>query len=185
MNGGNSHLGISSGDGAPVGCDDLRNPLWTLPPPAGCSGWAHLADTRLIGVPPSPGLTGIVAIRSKTTLREISDGTSNTILAGEKFLRPQHYESGVGLAADGKGNPGDNSAMYQGYDYDNVRLPGTNNLPLPDASPEAGDVQEQRCFGSPHAGGISVVMVDGSVQNISYDIDGQVWSSMGHRSDGG
>jgi prepilin-type N-terminal cleavage/methylation domain-containing protein/prepilin-type processing-associated H-X9-DG protein len=130
--------------------------------------------------------TGIIALRSAVELRQIVDGTSNTILVGEKFLQPRYYESGIGLQPDGQGNPGDNSACYQGTDWDNTRYPTTNALPTQDAdSPDLNATQEdQRCFGSPHTGGINVGMVDGSVQGVEYGIDPAVWNLMGGRDDG-
>jgi hypothetical protein len=176
MNGGNGNLGIARGDSAPPGCDDVKNlTLWSAT--GTCGTWARNADNALVN------LQGLVAIRSKVSLRQVSDGTSNTILVGEKFLRPINYDSGVGI--DGKNDPGDNSAMYQGYDWDNTRFTGANKLPREDADPTAGNTQEQECFGSAHASGINLVNVDGSVQSVSYDVDPQVWSEMGHRANGG
>jgi prepilin-type processing-associated H-X9-DG protein len=39
-------------------------------------------------------------------------------------------------------------------------------------------------FGSPHAGGANFVMCDGSVRQISYGIDSNVYDKLGNRSDG-
>jgi prepilin-type processing-associated H-X9-DG protein len=126
--------------------------------------------------------SGVVGIRSEVKLRQIIDGTSNTIMAGEKFLQPRYYESGVGVDNTFK-NVGDNSACYQGTDWDNTRYPTPSSLPLMDI--DNGDTNaDQRAFGSAHSAGINVVMVDGSVQQVSYDVDPVVWNLMGGRDDG-
>jgi prepilin-type processing-associated H-X9-DG protein len=154
----------------PAGCDTTFS--------AACATKASDIDL-VIG----SSLTGIIGIRSEVKLKQVLDGTSNTILAGEKFLRPKYYESGIGLAADGKGNPGDNSACYQGYDWDNARFPAGNRLPTQDTDDEAVG-SDQRSYGSAHSAGINLVYVDGSVQGVNYEIDPEVWNLMGGRDDG-
>ncbi len=130
--------------------------------------------------------SGVIALRSEFTIQQMVDGTSNTILAGEKFLRPMYYESGIGLQPDGGGDGGDNSACYQGTDWDNTRYPAPDRLPTQDVDFDSlnDTPTDQRCFGSAHSAGINVVMVDGSVQGVSYDVDPKVWNLMGGRDDG-
>jgi prepilin-type processing-associated H-X9-DG protein len=113
-------------------------------------------------------------------LRQITDGTSKTALVGEKSLPPRWHETGYG-DADKKyaNNPGDNSSMYQGHDYDNARTIG--GLPVRDTD-EPGNWQER--FGSAHAGSMNLALCDGSVQTIDYEIDQQVWGGYGSREDG-
>jgi prepilin-type N-terminal cleavage/methylation domain-containing protein/prepilin-type processing-associated H-X9-DG protein len=184
MNGGSGPGGPGTSDIAPAGCDDVKSSAWTGT--GQCATWAREVDGK------QGAIRGIVGIRSMIALRQVSDGTSNTICVGEKFLRPRHYESGVALTPDGKGgNPGDNSAMYQGFDYDNGRFAGFDMLPVQDFDDvlpagtldNGGDTLEQRAFGGPHPGGVNISYVDGSVRDISYDIDPEVWRYAGNRDD--
>jgi prepilin-type N-terminal cleavage/methylation domain-containing protein/prepilin-type processing-associated H-X9-DG protein len=119
-------------------------------------------------------------------LRQITDGTSKTALVGEKSLPPRFYESGYGDAPPKSphwnNNPGDNSSMYQGHDYDNARVIGESNLPQQDSDDLPAGYE--RRFGSPHAGSMNMALCDGSVQSIDYEIDPQVWNGYGSRDDG-
>ena len=57
-----------------------------------------------------PDYTGIVFLRSEVSVRDVSDGTSQTIMLGEKYLRPDDY--GTGKA------PQDNWHLFHGFDGD-------------------------------------------------------------------
>lgn len=149
--------------------------------------------------------TGIVTARLGAKLAQISDGTSNTIMAGEKYLPVEFYETitlenktGASAADD---NPGDNSSLYQGYDQDTVRWPNGSfdssnrpqgNLPIRDNEPidstsarvtfyKSGGV---RRMGGPHTGGVNLVYADGSVHSVGFDIDPLAWNSLADREDG-
>ncbi len=172
-----SSPGLARDNGMADGCDDLNNPSWRLTTADSCGGRAFSADNGNAN-----SLKGIVAIRSAVELRQVSDGTSNTVLVGEKFLRPSYYDLGVGPDAQGKGgNSGDNSACYQGHDWDNSRFTGQE--PAQDTDENVGN-RDTLAFGSAHAAGFNAALVDGSVQSYSYDIDPAVWSAMGSIADG-
>jgi prepilin-type N-terminal cleavage/methylation domain-containing protein len=147
---------------------------------------ACLGTGRAIDIDVAAGSKGIIALRSEIEIRQVGDGTSNTIMVGEKFIRPIYYETGIGLRSDGAGNDGDNSACYQGTDWDNTRYPASDRLPTQDVDFETLDTNqaEQRCFGSAHTAGLNLANVDGSVHTVDYGIDPQVWSRMGNRDDG-
>lgn len=130
---------------------------------------------------------GIVAPRTGCEIRQITDGTANTILAGEKYLDPLYYETvsldqpvqiGTPNAADD--NPADNSAMWQGYDQDNVRWPGESRPPQRDTQ----GVYLEKHFGSAHPATLNVAFVDGSVHAIAFDVDALTWDALGVRDDG-
>jgi prepilin-type processing-associated H-X9-DG protein len=109
---------------------------------------------------------------------QIADGTSKTVLAGEKAMEPRFYET-CGESTDtnpSKGNPGDNSSMYQGYDVDSTR----SGPPDQDHNDFPG--HEDR-FGSAHPGAAHIAFCDGSVQAIDYDIESGVWGEYASRDD--
>ncbi len=142
------------------------------------NAWDCDGPTTLSEVPtydrwlPSSSYNGIVFMRSKTTMAQVSDGTSNTLLLGEKYLNPENYLTG----ADG----GDNENMYIGHGNDVLRWTHPNYPPRQDQAGYACSF----CFGSAHAGGFNTVFCDGSVHTISYTIDSVVYSYLGNRKDG-
>jgi prepilin-type N-terminal cleavage/methylation domain-containing protein/prepilin-type processing-associated H-X9-DG protein len=146
---------------------------------------------------------GISFDHTGAKMKQITGGTSKTILVGEKSLQPRFYETGYGDEDNGwKGNDGDNNSMYQGYDWDVVRFPSgslDNNgqpqgiLPTPDSdcdgfypkgAPCPQAMNHQRGMGSAHTGAVNISFCDGSVQAISYDIDALVWGEYANRKEG-
>jgi prepilin-type N-terminal cleavage/methylation domain-containing protein len=105
-------------------------------------------------------------------LAYITDGTSKTYMVGEKYNNTDAYES------DGNGNGGDNEGYFGGYDWDTNRW--SDVPPLRDTP--GGDFFKQ--FGSAHAAVWQVVMCDGSVRAMSFDIDLFVHRHFANRSDG-
>lgn len=121
---------------------------------------------------------GIIFQGSNVTFAKVEDGTSKTLLVGEKSVHVDAYESGVDL--------GDNEQMYQGDDIDNIRRAGdsdtTKDLPLSDSESDLN--QNPYSFGSAHSAGFQAVKCDGSVDTISFDIDLASYVRLGNRSDG-
>lgn len=111
----------------------------------------------------------------KMTFAKITDGTSKTLLAGEKRVQSSKYEGG---------NVSDDRGWADGWDYDNLR---STMFPL-EADGEVLDtgvfalIQFQ--FGAAHSGGMNSVFGDGSVHFISYDVDREQFNRLGHRYDG-
>ena len=101
----------------------------------------------------------------------IIDGTSNTMLIGEKRLNRTNIGSYQG---------DDNEGYTSGWDHDVIRYATPSYPPTPD--PTTGDGQQR--FGSSHSGGLNMAMADGSVRFIPYSIDTNVWQSLG-TADGG
>ncbi len=113
---------------------------------------------------------GICYQRSVLNLRRIEDGTSKTYLGGEKYLKPSFYESGESW--------GDDACYYTGVDHDCLRWAG--DFPARD---QEGLVAPW-IFGGAHPGGFQMVMCDGSVHNIPFDIDIEIHRNLANRHDG-
>jgi prepilin-type processing-associated H-X9-DG protein len=152
---------------------------------------------------------GIVTARTGAATRQILDGASNTILAGEKYVptifydRITYHESAKSNPGDpgyADDNPGDNSCLYQGHDYDTVRWPGSGidlqnvasdpgTLPLRDTTYAANGRNYapggELAMGGPHSSTINLVYADGSVHGLDFDVDPVVWYRLAHRSDEG
>jgi prepilin-type N-terminal cleavage/methylation domain-containing protein/prepilin-type processing-associated H-X9-DG protein len=109
----------------------------------------------------------------------ITDGTSNTLLVGEKRLRPENL---------GRPQPHDDQGFTSGWDRDEVCW--GNQPPAPDRRGEDGWYQ----FGSAHPSGFNAVFCDGSVRIIRYNIQSNnnttgtaplgVWQRICKRDDG-
>jgi prepilin-type processing-associated H-X9-DG protein len=126
-----------------------------------------------------------------TKFAKIVDGTSNTFMIAEKFVRSDQYEDTAAL------HYSDDRGWSDGWDADTMRLTGF--LPINDSDSvafqggpletyfsDAGQVGNQvyNCyhFGSPHTSGINAVFVDGSVHTLSFNIDLTLFNSLATRS---
>jgi prepilin-type processing-associated H-X9-DG protein len=115
--------------------------------------------------------TGVVRRHQPVRLAEITDGTSNTLIAAEKRLN---------LANLGQASPDDNEGYTAGWDEDTIRR--TEVAPRPDFRGSGWD--EERRFGSSHSGGINAAFADGSVRFLPYSINATLFGRLGHKSDG-
>jgi len=102
-------------------------------------------------------------------LEQVIDGTSNTLLVGEKRLDIRNYNTG---------DWHDDQGWIDGWDPDIVRYTGYR--PMKDSR---GGVNGYE-FGSAHSAGINALLCDGSVRFISYTIDPTTFNRAGHRQDG-
>ena len=148
----------------------------------------------------SSGLRGVViqTDQDKTRIELIKDGSSNTIMVGEKALNP------LSFGADGGDNERWNNA---GWDEDIIRygaglLSDDTFYGIPpisdnDAPKLVGSTwttvvdkgnrswgQWHPFFGSSHPGGANFCMADGSVQFISHTIDDKVLRGLSLTNDG-
>ena len=114
----------------------------------------------------------------KMTFAKIIDGTSKTMLGGDKWVHSS--------VSDGTGGQADNRGWSDGWDFDALRSTLTrprsdSEDPAPDGTPE--DVGNYP-FGSAHPGGINIMFADGSVTGISFDVDLETFNRLGMRGDG-
>ena len=121
--------------------------------------------------------TGISYFRSHLTMSDISDGTVNTYLLGEKLVDPESYETGA--------DRGDNEGLLSGFDNDNHRTTYyVNGVPTHTPMQDTPSYENFYRFGSAHPTSLNMSFCDGSVHSISYSIDAEVHRRLGNRKDG-
>jgi prepilin-type N-terminal cleavage/methylation domain-containing protein/prepilin-type processing-associated H-X9-DG protein len=132
-----------------------------------------------------PQGNGVVLALSEIRIAQITDGTSNTILFGEKHISVEDYD-----ASESAGN---NTGWDQGFDIDinrwtafppysdantNLRQ-GQKHIEIGDAKDPLAVLHEFSVFGGPHPAGCQFVFCDGSVKTIVYGADGEVFKALG------
>ncbi|MCO6045945.1 DUF1559 domain-containing protein [Aeoliella sp. ICT_H6.2] len=127
----------------------------------------------------TPFYSGVTFGTSEVSMRQISDGTSNTYMIGEKMVPADLYETGS--------HAGDNETWCTGFNNDNFRSTARNSgtealLPAPDTDVAIANSPDR--FGSAHSSIWLVAFCDGSVHSMSYDIDWQTHRDLGNRADG-
>ncbi|HYO25829.1 MAG TPA: DUF1559 domain-containing protein [Lacipirellulaceae bacterium] len=129
--------------------------------------WKYLTKTFAKNVP--------YAVKPK----QITDGQSNTLLIGEKYVHPSWYGGGAFVYSDDRG-------WTEGWDPDGMR--STCYQPLSDGDPIGNNTSiiaptiDAWYFGSAHTSGFNGVFADGSVRTIRYEVDVVVFNSSGTRN---
>jgi prepilin-type N-terminal cleavage/methylation domain-containing protein/prepilin-type processing-associated H-X9-DG protein len=146
----------------------------------GNEGWASVIECRRAG---------------KVTFASITDGSSNTILVGEKFVQPNCWNGNCGWEYDAFGlvggsfmddrrSTGIETGNVPGGDFTLLGNPALDkNVPF-SSDPNSQDWRSLFYFGSAHPAGMNAVFADGSVHNVKYGIDPQVFNALGVRNDG-
>jgi prepilin-type N-terminal cleavage/methylation domain-containing protein len=116
--------------------------------------------------------TGVVRQFRPTTFADVSDGTSNTLMVGEKRLN---------LTFLGQKQTDDNQGYTVGFNLDTVSK--STKAPAQDYFGGAGQTGNGQ-FGSSHQGSFNAVLADGSVRNIAYRISPVLFQYLCNRSDG-
>jgi prepilin-type N-terminal cleavage/methylation domain-containing protein/prepilin-type processing-associated H-X9-DG protein len=115
---------------------------------------------------------GVIYQRSTTKGTEIVDGTSHTILLGEKSLNPDHYRDGVDWA--------DNENLYSGWNDDNHRSSAYEGEGYRRDTPGLAWYES---FGSAHTLCANFVFCDGSVHSVNYTVNPTLFGYLGDRAD--
>ncbi len=124
------------------------------------------------GTPAAPFKTE-TGFYDRISFEQIIDGSSNTLVIGEKRMQPTKYDTG---------DWNDDRGWTGGWDPDGLRSTICQiGADVITQSPEP-EVLGYR-FGSAHSSGMNAGFADGSVHAISYDIDLEMFNRLGHRSD--
>ena len=162
------------------GDDCGKKPGWAQfwpPTPAG-SKYTNIDNWCF---PPADSQNGVCFMGSEIRMVEITDGSSNTLFAGEKYVNPNEYETGT--------DPGDNLSMYAGWDWNVNRFAGVSRSdptafsPFKPGPDQAGFLKFQS-WGSAHPGIFQIALCDGSATSINFDVDPVVISNLCNRFDG-
>jgi prepilin-type N-terminal cleavage/methylation domain-containing protein len=100
----------------------------------------------------------------------VTDGTSNTIMVGERYIATSRYEQD-----DWGGEP-----IGRGFGWATARR--CQELPLPDSSNLVEAANER--LGSAHTNGLGLVYGDGSVRFVRYEMDRTAYRNLCVRNDG-
>jgi hypothetical protein len=206
---------FQSGAAADAGAaDDLTAPPGGLGDYASVAGTANNEGPMLVSLPSGivngapvtgtgpfnnsgPGAV-VLSFRSKNKLQMITDGTSNTLLIGEKYIRPNsrwgknedrsifdgnnqnNYRRFLGRAVTAFTNP----LTYKVDDPPNpiIADPRTQASPTDPVSGLA--IQLNQCFGSWHPGITQFALCDGTVRAVSVNLSLDTLTLLGIPDDG-
>ncbi len=130
------------------------------------------------GLPCNSGDGALVTTGAgRVTLTAITDGTSNALLVGEKFLN---------LGAGGTATDcNDDQGYTDGWDNDTISFAiGTVGLRGPRPNGRQNGCDESYYFGSSHPAGIQAVLCDGSVRTIRYSVPATTFQKLCTVNDG-
>src|SRR5690606_33003111 len=113
--------------------------------------------------------------RMRVAMRDITDGTSNTAMVGERAWMLQGVELGAGVIFGHNGN----SDVENNHDYNNGFItvvgggkPHINTIET--CGSGCNDNDGRQGFSSVHPGGAMFVFADGSVRFLSENIDDNI-----------
>ncbi len=136
------------------------------------SARANFADDQL----------GTFWASSNTRIRDITDGTSNTMVYGEfKADSLSDYDPAISWSADERWSPWMRGIIIEGGGSVKSTRFGPNRMPPVNTAAKDWTLLP---FSSQHEGGVHMLMGDGSTHFISENINLTVWRNLSARADG-
>jgi len=151
-------------------------------PPLAAGGGLIVGEASYAGCfsgsdrPIDAGGDGCLFLNSSVRYREIRDGASNTLLAGEKQIVAEAGEFGW-IAGNRSALRNTGVAINGGWD---IVKPVAGGKPAAIVIPS---VTATSGFSSHHTGGAQFILADGSVRFLSQNINNQTLSILGSRAD--
>jgi len=128
----------------------------------------------------------VVTKYPKVRFKSIKDGSSKTILVGEKSVWAPHYN----FTKRRDWQWWELMGYFHGADWGNMRLVANTARPISDTDArepnrETGEgFFEEYSFGSAHGSGFNAAFGDGSVRHLAFDIDLDLCNNLCIRNDG-
>lgn len=113
------------------------------------------------------------------SLAYVTDGTTNTMMVTERFLCPAWYQGPAGPETDVY-----RGGYAAGFHPVAIVRGATVAAPVKDRPQTGNGTADIRAFGSAHDSSMNAVFADGSVRNIRYAIDFQIFIMICRRNDG-
>ena len=121
-------------------------------------------------------------------MAEVTDGTSNTMMMGEKFVdisryRPPQVDLDPAEAGASPNSGFTDNGYFQGWAWSTMRC--TQGGPIRDRRyPATGASAWWQMFGSAHPSGMTSVFADGSVKSISFTVPNAIFQLICRKDDG-
>jgi prepilin-type N-terminal cleavage/methylation domain-containing protein/prepilin-type processing-associated H-X9-DG protein len=165
--------GVTRGDYASCSGDQYQYPTWS---PFYVNSYAEGDSLNWEAYLPSKfRYSGVSFKRSEVKTADITDGTANTYMVGEKSLDPDYYYTGQSF--------GDDQSLFSGWNDDHYRDVFLYQPAYPPMQDTPG-IDVEAIFGSAHSTGLNMAFCDGSVRVIDYSIDLTTHARLGNRMDG-
>ncbi len=121
-----------------------------------------------------------IGFMPKMTFSKITDGSSKTMVAAEKWVHSSQTQGDPGLTSEDRG-------WADGWDFDALRSTMLN--PRSDGTDPKLPINNPDHFGnylhgSAHSGGINAMYADASVGFISFEVDLETFNRLANRLDG-
>jgi type II secretory pathway pseudopilin PulG len=139
-----------------------------------------------------PGVNGIMVGAGSTSMRDIIDGSTNTLMVGESYTDPNYVKDNQGMDYWNFFIPQiwDNGTMRcwsagNGSGTEHSEAAGSTLVPINSRlNPSVHGVLMEISFGSYHVGGAFFTLGDGSVRFLSENIDRTLYQGLGSRNGG-
>lgn len=129
---------------------------------------------------------GMFFINSWLAFRQVTDGTTNTVMVSE-IRCPRETQDGRGVMHYPEGPLYHHNRSPNSLTPDEIRTSWCHNTPLAPcigAYPAFNNIRDIRTARSMHPGGISAVLVDGSVRFLSQVINLGTWQAISSPGEG-